>query len=342
MQFQIRDCYNFDLINMLNVLSGDPFYTQYHPEAYAEFGEALSDDSRFRLRAVTDALGNAMISPMINFAVSFIPGFAEANILELLLDEARIFEGIQENDPRMLEKAKEMSPLFQALVPVLAELENMGFREFWLEEGLPLIKARKAELEPFAESVSLDKEIAAMLGAGQAPEEIVLYLCSYASPHGIKIFGPRYIADISFKTESVFMIAIHEMFHPPYVQAEVQDQLDKIAADPFIKLAFEKKDPKFGYPEMYGFLEENVVEAMTLNIAEKIGLESDPFGYLLNHDGGSHVFSVVLVDYLNQYPKPVVQPFGEYFRDLVAKMPVGNLMTAYQDALKKAGKEISV
>jgi hypothetical protein len=342
MRFQIRACYNFDLLNMMNVLTGDPFYTKYHPEAYAEFGEALSDESRQILHIITESLGNAMISPLINFMISFIPDFENENLIELLLDENRIMDGIQQSDPRLLDKAKEMKPLYQALIPVLVELENMGFREYWLKEKKPLINEKKGQLEPFVETYSLDKEIAAMLGAGRAPEEIILYLCTFAAPHGIKVFGPRYIADVSFQNESILLIAIHEMFHPPYDQREVQASLDLLASDPFIHLAFEKKDPKYGYPEMDGFLEENVVEAMSLFIAQKVGLEPDPYGYLLKHDGGSHVFSVILLDYLNLYPKPLLQEFGAYFRELVDKMPVGSLVNSYRIALEKAGKELPV
>ena len=342
MQFQIRACYNFDLLNMMNVLTGDPFYTKYHAEAYAEFGEALSDESRQILNKITESLGNAMISPLINFMISFIPDFENENLTELLLDENRILDGIQQSDPRMLEKAKEMKPLYQALIPVIAELENMGFQEYWTSEKEPAILEKKAELQPYVETYSLDKEIASMLGAGRAPEEITLYLCTFAAPHGIKVFGPRYIADVSFKNESILLIAIHEMFHPPYDEQAVQESLDLLASDPFIRLAFEKKDPKFGYPEMDGFLEENVVEAMSLFIAQKVGLESDPYGYLLKHDGGSHVFSVILLDSLNLYPKPLLQEFGDYFRELVDKMPVGSLVNSYRIALEKAGKEIPV
>lgn len=342
MQFQIRACYNFDLLNMMNILTGDPLYTHDHPEAYAEFGEALSDESRQTLKMITDSLGNAMISPLINFMISFIPDFENENLTELLLDESRIMEGIQHSDPRMLEKAKQMAPLYRALIPVMIELENMGFREYWLQEKKPLVTAKKAELEPVVKTYALDKEIAIMLGAGRAPEEITLYLCAFAAPHGIKVFGPRYIADIRFPMETIFLIAIHEMFHPPYDQSEVQQSLDLLASDPFIRLAFEKKDPKYGYPEMNGFLEENVVEAMSLFIAHKIGLEPDPYGYLLKHDGGSHVFSVILLDYLSLHPKPVLQAFGTYFRELVDKMPVGSLVNSYRIALEKAEKELPV
>lgn len=341
MHFQIRESYNFDLINMLNILTGDVSYTKLHPQAYSEFGEALSEESRDILHMITEALGNAMISPLINFVLSFIPDFEEVDLLDLLMDEPRILDGVQKSDPRMLPKTQEMMPLLRSILPVLAELENMGFRDYWINEWLPRIDQKKKELTSFVQQSNSNEKISAMFGMEYAPEEVTLYLCAFASPHGIKVFGTRYIADISYPLETIFMIAIHEIFHPPYDFVQVQHVLDQIAADPFIKLAFEKTDPQYGYIEMESFLEENVVEAMALFIAQQTGLELDPFGYLLKHDGGSHVFSVILLDWMKHNPKNETQQFADYFRALVEKMPIGKLVGAYQSALKNAGKELT-
>ena len=340
MQLEIRDAYNFDLVNMMNLLTGDPLYTKVYPEAYAEFGEALSDESREIISMITEALGSTMIAPLVNFAISFIPDFEDLNLAEILLDEEAILKGIEQNEPRMLAAAQQMAPLFQVMVPVLAELENMGFREYWLEEKRPTILEKQAEIRQFVEETKLDKEIAALLGAGRAPEEMTIYLCAFAAPHGTKVFGPRYISDLRFPLIPALLTAAQELFRPPYDFITLQETLDRLAADPFLKLAFEKKDPRYGYPDIYSYLSESVTQAMTLYIAHKCGLEPDPYGYFLKHEHGLHVFSVILLDYMTTHPKEIVQPFDVYFRELVEKMPVGQLMKAYQAVLNKAGKSL--
>jgi hypothetical protein len=341
MELHIQSCYNLDLLNLLNILTADPFYTRRHPQVYAEFGEALSEDSRDLLYPVTQALGNAMISPILAFILSYLPDFEEVSLLELMAAEDSLLTRLQELAPRLAAQSALLTPLMRTLAPVLDEAENMGFREYWHSTCLPQIRHKQDELTHFAESAYLEKELAALLGSS-APDEITIYLCALAAPHAIKISGPRYIADISFNKETIFAKALHDVFRPPFALESVRASLDAIAGDPFIRLAFERKDPAFGFPEMDGFLEENVVEAMSLYICQRAGLQDDPYGFLLKHNDGSHVFSVILLDYLQRFPKAPEQPFAQAFNQLVAQMPVGSLISAYQAALENAGKPLAI
>jgi len=169
-----------------------------------------------------------------------------------------------------------------------------------------------------------------MLGRGQAPESITVYLCAFAAPHGIKICGPNYISDIAFSKDITLGIAVHEMFHPPYDARNLDPELERLGEDPLLQHAFKTKDPKYGYATMTGFIEENVVEAMAISICHKIGLEDDPLGYFEKHDDGSHMLSVVLFDAFSKHPKSIEQPFEDYFRDLLDLLPVGSLDREYK------------
>jgi hypothetical protein len=105
----------------------------------------------------------------------------------------------------------------------------------------------------------------------------------------------------------------------------LESELAELGVDSLLKRAFEAKDPKYGYPTMTGFIEENVVEAMALFTCERIGLEADPLDYLASHDESSHVLSVILLEYSKRYPKPRNQTFHECFGHLLKRMPIGNL-----------------
>jgi hypothetical protein len=220
--------------------------------------------------------------------------------------------------------------IINLLIPVIKEIERCGFREYWRRERLPIIQRKQRQFRAYANKFQLDYEIERMLGQGKAPESIAVYLCSFAAPHGIKICGPRYIADTAFPKEVVLGVAVHEMFHPPYDARNLEQELEKLGNDPLLQHAFETKDPRFGYPTMEGFIEENVVEAMAIFICHKIGLEKDPLGYFEKHDDGSHLLSVVLFDYFGKYPKTSEQSFEAYFLELLQKMPVGSLDREYQ------------
>ena len=341
MNLSIRACYNLDLLNTLNVLTGNSVLKEHHPDLYTEFGEPLSDEGRATLAMISKGLGTDLISPLVAFGISFVDGFEEADLSALLLDKERILADLQRKEPRLMSQSEQLISLFQLIAPVIAELENMGFSEYWKEERLPLIWEKKAGLDAFIKKSSLEEEITALMGADSTPQEITLYVCTYAAPYGIKISGPRYIADVSYPKEIIFRTALHEMFHEILQIESLRSTMDAVAVDPFIKLAFEKKDPKYGYPEMEGFLEENIVEALTLYVCQQVGLEADPYGYLQDHDGGSHIFSVILLDALQRSQKDAGQPISEYLDQLIAHMPLGKLAATYQTAMQNAGKTIT-
>ncbi len=342
MLFQIRESYNFDLLNMLNILTGDEGYTQFHPLAYAEFGEALSEESRERLTMVTDALGNAMISPLLNFVLSFVPDFEEMDLLNLLTNEQLLINLIAQNNPRMAEKANQMLPLFRSVLPVLTELENMGFHEYWVEEWLPRIDEKRELLLSRMDHTQLNEKILTWFAPEEIPVDSTLYLCAFSAPHGIKIAAASYIADIHFEPEMILKLSLHEIFSSILDQTLPKDVLDQIAADPLIRLAFEKTNPSLGALERNTYLKKNIVEAVFLKMIHDNGVEPDPFEYLLTVHDGAYVFSVILLDWMNNHPKTEKQGFSEYFRELVQQMPLGSLMTAYQTALKNAGKELNL
>ncbi len=330
MRFNIRVSYNLDLLNLMNILTGEEFYAKRHEEAFARFGKPLSTNSRRRIEKVVDINGSAMIGPYLCLVASAIPNFEKRSLVRMFSDLDLLrnnFSQYRYFDPN---EWPNQASIFGLLIPVVKELETKGFREYWRTNRLHLIERSRRMLSRFVHKFQLQGEIEFMLGPGQAPDRITLYLCSFASPHGIKVCGSRYIADISFPKEFIVSTAIHEMFHPPYDAESLRQELIALAADPLLKRAFETKDPKYGYSTMNGFIEENVVEAMALFISQKLGLEKDPLAYLASHDGGSHVLSVVLLEYFKRYPKPKKQPFHEYFRDLLKVLPIGSLDAEYE------------
>ncbi len=61
--------------------------------------------------------------------------------------------------------------------------------------------------------------------------------------------------------------------------------------------------------------------------------------YLARHDEGSHMLSVVLLEYFKRYPKPQGQTFHQYFMGLVQKLPIGSLDREYERIQQEAESE---
>ncbi len=330
MNFYVRRSYNLDLLNFFNILTGEKFYCDRHPGMYELFGESLSIDSKSRIKEAVQINGSAMLGPLFSLVISAVPNFEKRNIIRMFEDPVQLEYYLKQYPYYDQALWSERAPIFDMLIPVIHELQENGFKSYWQREKLPKIKKVQRQLRTFAQTFQLDKEIEAMLGKGQAPENITVYLCAFAAPHGIKICGPKYISDITFSLESTLGIAVHEIFHPPYDIKHLEAELQKLGEDPLLQHAFKTKDPKYGYATMTGFIEENVVEAMAISICHKIGLEDDPLGYFEKHDEGSHMLSVVLFDAFSKHPKSIEQPFEDYFRDLLDLLPVGSLDREYE------------
>jgi hypothetical protein len=333
----VTHAYALDVANFLSVLTGDDFYTSRHPDTYERWSQRLSGQARQGIAAAVKIAGSIMLGPMVTGLVSAIPEFERMNLSELLAQPEGRFRAWEYFAP-------ENMAVLQTLLPVVSELENLDFHGYWLRERLPLITAAAEQAEHFLGSLALDigEAVSSMLGAEHsAGEPIRLYLCTFAAPHGIKIFGRRFISDVRFDPALMVRIAIHEMFHPPYQRSAVSDAAAALIGDPLFQESFASKNPKYGYATEDGFLEENMVEAMELHVSRRLGLIADPVEHLLNHDEGSHKLSLVLLQYFGRIAKREGEPFGAYLNRMVPEMAVGSLAAEY-DALMSAWRAAAV
>ena len=335
MKFNVRYSYNFDLVNAINVLTGEPLYMEWQEGIFERFGETLSEKSKKNIKDAVEINERPMIGPLLSLVISAVPNFERRSVVRMFSDSNLLQNYFKQYSYYKAETWAKNLTIFGLLLPVIKELETIGFRDYWKKERLPRIKQMQRQFHSFANKFNLDQEVGAMLGTGQALESMTVYLCTFAAPHGIKVCGPRYITDVAYSKETSTSIAIHEMFHPPYNSKNLADELHRLGADPLLQHSFEKNDPKFGYSTMEGFIEENVVEAMAIYICHKLGLEKDPLAYFAKHDGGTHMFSVILFEYLSRYPKSSNITFEEYFRELFKVMPVGSLDREYEAILEK-------
>ena len=332
MQLEIRSSPNLDLLCLMNVLTGDPWYISYHEQAFQHFGKTLSFASRLCLKMVTTVSHSNMISAWATWIVSTVPDFESGKMSDLLKDTKTLWRTLSQHDQLESKwKAWLRTAIGLKLLAVVArEVEMHDFGDYWQEQYLPKIQVRQDELSRWLIQYELDSEIESMLGLGRAPESITLYLCGLTEPHGIRISGLRFITGVSNSNEVVFGNLIHEMFHPPYDRRHLQKDGSVLENDPLVKESFRTKKPQYGYPTMFGFIEENIVEAMAVFVAAKLGLEKDPMSYFANHDEGSHKLSVVLFRAFKQHPKTREQSFEQYFQELLRTLPVGSLDGLYQ------------
>jgi hypothetical protein len=333
-QLLIERSYVLDLLNFVSVMTGDEFYTSRHELAYETWRQRLSESARRTLAAAVADYGSGMIGPVLSLLASAVPEFEVLPVPELLANTDRVHRHFAATPYYDAGSWAEMAILCGTVSDVVRELEELGFRNYWETERLPLIQEAEVRLTSHLQVTGrhLGEGIAALLGPGafDEREDITLFLCSFAAPHGIKICGKRFISDVRYDPQTTLRIAAHEMFHPPYKVAEVDAELQALINTPLFRDAFSTKDPQFGYDSELGFLEENVVEAASLVVCKRQRIVPDPVGYLAAREGGVYKVGVVLFAYFDRMPKRPEEPFATFFKRVVAALPLGHLEDEYQ------------
>ncbi len=335
---RVKQSYVLDSLNLFSILTGHTFYTSRHPEEWAWWQERLSPSAREAIDQAQAIYGSHMLGPVLVLLVSAVPGFGDMPLPALLADTQRILTHYQHFPYYEQEIWPQHERMLQTLAPVAVYLEEQGLFEHWRTLHLPKVQADINRLEAFLGTFDFDlgQAMADMHGRGTAgvDGDIRVYVCSYAKPHGIKLCGRQFITQTGLEPRRTLQIAIHEMFHPPYQADALKTELAGLIADPLFQDCWQRKDPTFGYDTELAFLEENVVEAITVLLGERAGVVSDPVGYLVGREGDVYRMAVVLYAAMRRQPKlDPMEPFGVYFQRLVAGLDVGRLTERFQGAL---------
>lgn len=83
---EIRTSPNLDILCLMNVLTGDPWYVSCHEQAFQRFGKTLSLASRLCLKIVTTGIHSKAISPWATWTISALPDFESGKMSDLLQD----------------------------------------------------------------------------------------------------------------------------------------------------------------------------------------------------------------------------------------------------------------
>ncbi|MCL2361042.1 MAG: hypothetical protein FWC73_04410 [Defluviitaleaceae bacterium] len=317
MKLQTGISYNMDMLCFLNIMTGDEFYVTRHKEAFERWYPQLSNTIKTKINEFTAKRGNSMLSPTITLFTSSLNDFNNRNLVDMLGCFQEI-ENSMNMTPYIFGK-EEFEAYFSfftsTVIPVISELEKKGFYDFWVKNRLPAIREKCTEIDRRLGDYEID-EIMSRFGDIDN-SDCTIFLCSFADPLGIKLCGNNLITDASYSLDIILSNATHELFHPPYKIKRVRDYVQKLFDMPWVKDAFDNQDPNSGYNTMEGFIEENIVEALGIYVAIKLGAGIQPYEYFKNHDGGSHVISPHFYHYLCENQKECSKPFEDYFISFV-------------------------
>ncbi len=321
----------FDALCFLNVLTGDPFYVRYYRDEYEEFAPRLSPSARAALSHLKRKLKDENKAIISAFLSLYFSATDDRNLDEML-DTLAHSERLKNNLKRTLYFDKGGWRLFESVRPdlktILVALRDLGFAAYWEQNILSKVQSKISSVERKLADYDVVTEVETRLGFALPGDTITIYMLYFAQPHGIRITGARFIADISYPFAVVLQNAIHEMMHPPYDLAHdraLREALRSLKADSFLMDKIRNHNPSFGYNSFESFIEEDCVRALEQVVSEKLKLGRDARRRWQEEDDRIHVFAVALYSIMM---RENFSQSRETFRDFLLRIIKAGKLTA--------------
>lgn len=320
MKIKTAQSYNLDVLCFLNVLTADDFYVSRHRQAFDEFYPKLSQANKENLAKMVEFNQSAMLSARLTLSLSALKNFNTRNLIEMLNSHEEIKDSLNKTVYKYTSKeySQYFSHIQKFLIPVLKQLEELEFFNYWQSCRLPLITEKCKQLDNYLQNYDIENIVGELKTSKKDTSDCTVYICSFCSPLGIKICGNNLISDCAYSDKTILSNVTHEIFHPPYDYKKVKLQLNKIAKLNWFVLAHKNQNPNSGYKDIFGFIEENIVEALGIFVLTKLNVDINPKEYFAAHDYGSHVLSPYFYDYLCSNKKPYDKCFEDYFKEFVS------------------------
>ena len=342
-EWQITLSYKMDLACFCNLLTKAEPVLERHREGYDAFCSIIED----RPDLLSFAASQLQQGLMIGTATATILGLSDYNggdinkICQLFDDDSHhplITSFLHE-----IGFSGDVSHILQAILPAMSDMlryfHAQGFHDYWLKTCMPAIQEKVVSFQQAAIHYPVVSRVNQLLGFRSVNSpQVTLFLCSFSSPYGIGLKN-AFISDIRWCFEDTVAIAVHELIHPPFDRAVIRQMAQSIWEDDFFQEAKSRLPLSSGYYLPEEFLEENLVEGTHLYLSEQLGVDKDSLRYLLTHDFGSHVISVILYDALKKGYREQTRTLQETVERLIQEgvlMP-GQIRKNYKAIYQRAG-----
>lgn len=337
-EWQVSPSLKFDLLCFLNVLTGDPFYLGHYQKEFDHFDQKLTPKTKAALanlkRKLKDENGN-IVSAFLSLHFSA----ADDETIPDMLRTLAWPEQMKSNLKKTIYFDERGWRLFESvrgdLKTILLFLEEIGFSDYWKANVAPLVNKRILSLQKDLTRFNVIGEVERHVGLPFSSNRITVYLLYFSRPHGIRITGTRFIADVSYPLPIIVQNAVHEMLHPPYNlkgNRRLREALNTLKSDSFLMDKILNHNRSFGYNSFESFIEEDCVRALEQIITEKMNIGREPRQRWKDEDDGMHVLAVVLYNLMKRLRyDPSDQPFADFMTRIMASgdLKAGNIQPIY-------------
>jgi hypothetical protein len=315
----------YDALCFLNVLSGDPFYLPYYRKENDAFAPKVTASVREALGGISKEIKGrgGILSAFLCLHISAASPSTVEDVLGSLEEPTALREALKSTSYYTDAGWRQLLKIRPALRVVLGFLKETGFVDDWRRSVLPRVEAAVQRLKPALASQNVVGEVEAALGKPLSSNAITVYLLHYNQPHGMRLTGARFVANLAWPLRVTLQNAAHELMHPPYElkgDAGMREVLAALRRDPFLMERVNRHNPSFGYNTLESFVEEDCVRALDQLVTEKLGMAGEPRQRWREEDDGMHVLAAALYSLMKEERYPAG---GETFRDFLVRMVRG-------------------
>lgn len=308
-EWDIRASYPHDALAFLNLITLDPYFSQFYPDGDGERWRELM--SRAERRAV-DRLHfwirgrfKATLSSLAAYFYDASGAEGLAEFRELLRDPAALMRA-RRRDLDLLSSQVlggwrvppfVFSMLCRDLGVYLDFLSRVGFEAAWRAEREPALEelARRYEGELAAYNVIGAVERA--LGGGLPGPGLTALLGAYLRPNGISLGRNRFLMEDRVDAVELAAVAAHELIHghADWSSPGLRKLPALLARDRLAARRFKERDTGFNYNSWPVIAEEAWTKALDQLAQEELfpALAPDPVERFWFHDGGLHASALL-------------------------------------------------
>ena len=303
-KWQVRSSEALDAIAFLGPLSRRSIYRDHYVSDLEAFAPRLPEPIRNdvpRLWEEADKSGFGLFWP----AVALVVSGTRADTLDQLIDvlaapEARLRPGFQASrywDEKDWAWFAAQAPRIRA---VFVAMRDAGFTAF-RNERTPELEGQVRDTARALAGYDVIRWQEKLTGRTFDPT-IDVVLLRWSKPHGVKVQGQTFLQSGDYNTATTVRIAAHEMLHPPIPMdgPTAKAAMAVLERDPLIMRIVREHDPKWGYTNLEGLLDEDLAEALDQLISEALGVGRNPADRWRKADDGIHVIAAGLYGLLRQ------------------------------------------
>jgi len=176
MKINATPSFNLDLLNLLNIMSGDKTYREHHKDVCGRFYSILNPTIKEKVKELAEEQKTTFLSQTPVLHIASQPDFNYRDLCEML-----------DND---------------TIINFVKELKRVGMDEYWQYHKYPLVNSRCRALNEFLSTQAI-----------KGIENI--YICAFAAPHITKLNGGQDIMLDYRLTDEAVLKAVTTTHNPP-------------------------------------------------------------------------------------------------------------------------------